>query len=98
MTMRPFDSFDFGPVGLRQRSVSPVQQRNHAIGDAPDDHWPLLILGLFEGRLGRYQWFRCPVINKLIDLLVHVSNSAGAWKDDKPHQIGSRMISSGSST
>jgi len=95
VTMRPFDSFDFGPVGLRPLSVSPIQQHGHAFGYAPNDHWPLFILGLFEGRLGRDEWFRCPVINKLVDLLLHVSISAGAAKEDKPRQTESRMISSG---
>jgi hypothetical protein len=65
--VRPFDSFDFGPVGLnvpRQRNPSAV-----VIFCAPNDDRSLLILCFFERSLGRYERFGGPLVDELINLL-----------------------------
>ena len=71
MTVRPLMSFDLGPVGLWKRqslSLSPFR-RSPPVFHSPGNHGLFFVLSLLECGLSRDEWFRSPVLDKLIDLL-----------------------------
>ena len=69
MTVRPFASFDLGPVGLGNCQWPGVNGAANLRGVIPNNHRPLLVLGLFKCGLRGDQGLWSPVIYELIDLL-----------------------------
>ena len=68
MTLRPFDNFDLGPVGLEHFQLNKYPKLG-VLGRIPNDYWSLVILCLLERCLGCDQRLRGPFVHQLVDLL-----------------------------
>lgn len=90
MTVRPFESFDFGPVGLRHHQPHSPWTKTSLILNIPHNDRALLILCLLERRLRGNERLRCPIIHELIYLLG--PKSAIACCNDQRQQTSSDKV------
>jgi hypothetical protein len=70
VTVRPLDSFDLGPVGLRQCQYNLSSRLSEGLGILiPNNYRPLFVVELLMCCRRCNKWFGRPVLDQFVDLL-----------------------------